>query len=370
MKNFTLLFIALLSFASISHAQEGPVILWENTHHNFGTIKEEGGAVTYIFKFKNTGKQPVKLLKVQPGCGCTVSEWTKTDIVPGQTGFVSATYDPTGRPGPFHKSVSVTANTSPEMHFLTFSGDVEERAKTLVDSFPFSSGNLRYVMQHIQFGQVFNNQKDTVGYITAYNTSDVPMSIVGFNNNDIPYLSMTGLPMIIPPKQEVKIPIHFNPSAANDFGMLWNNVILVTDDPFAKDKSVSVVAEVLQYFPPLTEAEKAKAPRVNMPEFEHDFGTITQGEVVSYDFQIFNRGRQDLKILKVKASCGCTATEPAKTLLKPNEASEIKVTYHSDGKKGLEEKHVTVYTNDPANPVITLKIKANVLVPEKTGTTD
>jgi hypothetical protein len=61
---------------------------FEKTHHDFGTIKEDDGPVTYVFKFKNTGTAPLKLNNVQPACGCTASEWTKEDIAPGKEGYV------------------------------------------------------------------------------------------------------------------------------------------------------------------------------------------------------------------------------------------------------------------------------------------
>jgi hypothetical protein len=97
----------------------------------------------------------------------------------------------------------------------------------------------------------------------------------------------------------------------------------------------------------------------------HDFGTIKDTDNVSEDFTFTNNGKSDLVIYKVKASCGCTATEPEKKLLKPGESSKIKVTFSAYGKSGPNSKQVTVVTNDPTNHNIKLEIKSNIVSDKK-----
>jgi hypothetical protein len=53
-------------------------------------------------------------------------------------------------------------------------------------------------------------------------------------------------------------------------------------------------------------------------------------------------------------------SEPDKKVLKPGESSSIKVSYNTTGKKGSDQKEVTVFSNDPTGSSKTLKIKANV----------
>ncbi len=59
---FILLFTVLMS--GIVFAQNKPAMEFEKTEHNFGTIKEEMGAVTTMFEFKNTGKSPLIIQRV------------------------------------------------------------------------------------------------------------------------------------------------------------------------------------------------------------------------------------------------------------------------------------------------------------------
>jgi archaellum component FlaG (FlaF/FlaG flagellin family) len=77
--------------------------------HDFGTITE-GVNATWEFKFKNVGKDTIKLQPndVRASCGCTTPNWTKDAIPPGGAGVVSAQFGSAGRPGIFNKNVTVS----------------------------------------------------------------------------------------------------------------------------------------------------------------------------------------------------------------------------------------------------------------------
>lgn len=103
-------------------------------------------------------------------------------------------------------------------------------------------------------------------------------------------------------------------------------------------------------------------PKAGAQITEHNFGDIKQGDVVSYDFKITNNGGDVLKIIDVRASCGCTAAQPDKKELKPGESTTIKVTFNSKGRKGAQIKTVRVITNDPEKSDINFVIRCNILV--------
>lgn len=77
--------------------------------HDFGTIPE-GPAVTYDFKFKNTGKEPLIIQGVTASCGCTTPSYSKDPVMPGKTGTISVQYNTQGRPTPFTKTVFIQSN--------------------------------------------------------------------------------------------------------------------------------------------------------------------------------------------------------------------------------------------------------------------
>lgn len=106
-------------------------------------------------------------------------------------------------------------------------------------------------------------------------------------------------------------------------------------------------------------------PKAVVKPMAYDFGEIIQDSVVTTYFVIANEGSELLKIKKVSASCGCTAAVSEKDELKRGESTEIKVTFDSKGKSGIQNKTVYIETNDPKNSTIKLALTGNIVEKEK-----
>lgn len=78
---------------------------------------------------------------------------------------------------------------------------------------------------------------------------------------------------------------------------------------------------------------------------EYDFGSIQQGEIVSYTFTYTNSGENDLVVYTVETDCGCTVPKYGTKPLKPNEKGEIEVQFNSSGYRGNQIKKVRMYIN-------------------------
>jgi hypothetical protein len=91
--------------------------------HHFGTI-QEGEKVTFNFRFKNIGKEPLEILEVMASCGCTVPEKPEEPIKPGEIGFIKATFNSDRKPGEAHKTIVVRSNANPEFPVLIMQGTV------------------------------------------------------------------------------------------------------------------------------------------------------------------------------------------------------------------------------------------------------
>lgn len=105
--------------------------------------------------------------------------------------------------------------------------------------------------------------------------------------------------------------------------------------------------------------ENPNAAEYKFESEEHDFGTITQGESVTYEFKFINTGTEPLIISKAEGSCGCTVPIFPKEPIMKNQSAIIKVTFNSTGKSGMQDKTVTLTSNAKRNPMI-LHIKGNV----------
>ena len=135
------LFLLAISFGLLAAACEQPAkssndaesamkdstkfttIQWQDSAIDFGT-KKMGDIVNIIFYCTNTGNKPLYLFDVRPGCGCTLVDYTKQPIEPGEQGKIEARFDTNkSHPGTVHKNVFVRSNTSNKApSYLSFSG--------------------------------------------------------------------------------------------------------------------------------------------------------------------------------------------------------------------------------------------------------
>ena len=107
---FTLIAICVASVGFMMKADGGPVMTFEEKIHDFGTINEVDGPVSYSFEFTNTGDEPLVIINANASCGCTRPEYSKEPIRPGKKGKIKVTYNPAGRPGEFDKEVKIRIN--------------------------------------------------------------------------------------------------------------------------------------------------------------------------------------------------------------------------------------------------------------------
>ena len=84
---------------------------FETETYQFGKVPE-GSKVTYRFKFKNTGNEPLTLTKVKASCGCTTPSYSKDPVAPGEDGFIDVEFNTANRTGVQTKSITVTGNFS------------------------------------------------------------------------------------------------------------------------------------------------------------------------------------------------------------------------------------------------------------------
>ncbi len=108
---------------STGESDELPVLAFQAIEYDFGTVKE-GDVVDHIFQFTNTGNFPLIISKATATCGCTVPEWPKDPIGPGESGEIKVKFNTLNRTNQQTKYVNISANTKPEITRLKISGNV------------------------------------------------------------------------------------------------------------------------------------------------------------------------------------------------------------------------------------------------------
>lgn len=111
--------------------EESPVqltttaITFDESEFNFGKVAV-GEKVQHIYRFTNTGDEPLVLSNARGSCGCTVPSWPKDPIQPGGSGAIVVEFDTKGKMGPQVKQVTISANTDPAQTIVYIKGEVFE----------------------------------------------------------------------------------------------------------------------------------------------------------------------------------------------------------------------------------------------------
>jgi Protein of unknown function (DUF1573) len=118
--------------AAATPVPTGPLttLKFDQDTYDWGKVMD-GEKVTHVFKFKNTGTEPLIISNAKGSCGCTVPEWPKDAIAPGKSGEIKVVFDSKGKGAvggkEDSKRVTVTANTDPVDTYLTIKGKVDKK---------------------------------------------------------------------------------------------------------------------------------------------------------------------------------------------------------------------------------------------------
>ncbi|MCK5846234.1 MAG: DUF1573 domain-containing protein [Bacteroidales bacterium] len=354
-KSSLIIFILLLSITSFSQVGE---IKFNKTTHDFGKIREELKKVDYEFEFTNVGKGDLKILKVKTSCGCTASEYPHNTIKPGKSGKIKVTYTTTNRPSTFRKSITVTINNPDKPHTILFvKGFVIPKQHGKADIYPTSIGHLRLQSNHLAFNKMLTT--DTrIDSMKIFNDWSHPMD-VSFEQLP-PHLTVKCSTPKIKEKGEAYIIVTYDGSKKNDYGLVYDRIIIRTNDNKQPMKTLNISARISQDFSNMSERDLKKAPKISFLQTTFDFGTVAPGTVIKHNFDFTNEGKKTLNILKVKTSCGCTTTKLDAKSFKKNKGGSIEAVFNTRGRKGRQHKTITIITNDPKNPQISLTIKGEI----------
>lgn len=188
MKNKLMLLSLALFLGFTINAQENSSAIFANstisfdeTEFHFGTINA-GEKVQYIFRFTNTGDEPLLLTNARGSCGCTVPSWPKEPIEPGESGAIVVEFDSKGKSGPQTKQVTISANTDPEQSILYIKGEVKSNVD--IDEPNVERPAVKWPVKEAAYvASVYPNPASTNFYLKVKDADSLPASVEIFNNN-------------------------------------------------------------------------------------------------------------------------------------------------------------------------------------------
>jgi hypothetical protein len=340
-------------------SQQNPAsIHFEKPSHNFGKVKEDGGLLQHDFIFANRGGAPLVITDVRASGGVIVTGWTKNPVMPGESGMVSLEYDPEHKPGKFNRRIILSSNGNPPATDLRLLGEVEPREKTPEESFPREIGKLRLKSNHILMGRIHRGSVKTDS-MQVINLSGEELAI-SFSHMPA-HVSARAVPPLLKHGEPGLLVVSYDSGRLDDWGMSTHNFRLLINGTSPERNMVYVSADIQEDFSLLTGADRDRAPVIAFDNRVFDFGKIRQGQTIEHHFNFTNQGQSDLIIRAVRAGCGCTSSEPQKLRLAPGETSSIRAVFNPAGFRGMQNRAITVISNDPASPTLVLRITGEIV---------
>lgn len=324
---------------------------------DFGQI-EWKHPVTAEYVITNTGNEPLVLSEVEPDCACTVAQWTKTPIAPGEKGIVNVTFDAEAL-GHFHKSVAIYCNARPNLIRLNLKGVVVREVKDFTRTHPFLIGQIRIDHDEIDFPDVQHGDKPVM-HIGVVNLSDRPYEPVLMHLP--PYLTAEAEPTVLQTGEKGDIKLTLNSERLADYGLTQASVYLsrFSGDKVSEESEIPVTVVLLPDFSNLTETERLNAPAIRLSATDIDLSQIlAKKKKAKQDITVTNTGRSPLQISKLQVFHPAVGVDLKKTVLQPGESTRLRVTVvkRNIGKK-RRHLRLLMITNDPMQPKVEINIKA------------
>jgi len=112
-----------------------------------------------------------------------------------------------------------------------------------------------------------------------------------------------------------------------------------------------------------------RGPKAFVPEPSFDLGYLPQRAKVGHTFWVYNIGTDSLQIKSIQVSCGCTKASNSVGMVAVNDSVPIDIVFDTGSRRLVQNKRITVRTNDPGMGNLSLQFTGFVFTPEAEDTT-
>jgi len=350
----TILFTAFtLGITGIS-AQ--PRMVSDKATYDFGQV-EWKKPVTVSYSISNKGDKPLVLSNITTSCACAVAEWTKTPIAPGENGTVSVTYDAKAL-GHFNKSVGIYSNSTPNLVYLNFKGEVVREVTDYSHQLPYSIGDIMIDQTEIDFPDVNRGTNPKIT-MTVVNQSGVAYEPILMHLP--PYILMEKEPAVLQKGEKGLIRLTLDTERLSDLGLTQTSVYLArfAGDKVSDENEIPVSVVLLPDFSDLSDTEKKNAPYVSLSEYDIDISQkLEKKNKVNYDITVTNKGYSPLEISKLQVFNPAIGVDLKKATLEPGDKTRLRISLDKRNLTRKRNLRVLMITNDPSQPKVVINIKA------------
>ena len=342
--------LAILVICVLCNAQNGATIHFQTKVHEFGQISEEDKTASYDFIFKNTGNGPLVIHRAVASCGCTTPVYPKEPIAAGASASIKVTYNTTGRPGAFHKTITVYTNDkdSPNV-VLIIKGNVTAQKASPEASYPKNMQGLRLKRTLVSIPDVKTGSVHTET-IEMINTNTTPVNISFYKLPE--YIQATASSSTLKPNETGVLTIKYTP-LTKDLGKKECSFYLVTNpkDKENKNNIINISALISEDFSGLSAGQRQNAPIATFSENRVNFGTMAAGTRKTLAIALTNEGKSPLLIRKIVPEYDGIKVLPEKKDIQAGKTIKVKIDFNAGTFNGNVVQRISFFTNDPKNSI-------------------
>lgn len=349
----------MLSSQAQNHKEIGH-LEFSDTSFNFGPVNESQGMLAHVFTFVNLGPEQFIVEDIEPSCNCVTPDYPTDTIHPGEKSEIVLYVDLINHPGVFKHVVTVKGNASKEPIRLYVSGYVTPSPQPLPEwdrtsSFKYSSV---YIQKNYKNFGTISTRELLQAEIPVYNSGKQSVTMAVDKMKLPPYIKASLLPAKIDAKQRGIIKLQFNPKIVADLGNFAQQIELIL---LSGSETITIPFVVTAF---IKEEHVAGTPpslaKIQVSRLDIDMGIVKTDDKVVVDVTVANVGTQALDLRSIRTSCSCVEAFADKKELKPGASTIVKIVFDTRDRMGVENKIISIFSNDPVSPIVTIKLKATV----------
>lgn len=326
---------------------------WSTTDYDFGIMKEALGPQTGSVTMYNHTSDPTYIRRVRPSCGCTDASYTESVVLPGDSAIVTFTYDPTGRPGKFSKTVKIFVAEDNDPVVVHIHGTVVGTPATLEKDYPVVCGPLRMQTATVDFGDVrFGSARHA--YIKLYNLSEEPLLPVWSGGG--PAVEPELATAVVEPGDVGMLSLYLNTLLLDNPGELAYTYEVKACESCEETVDITVKANVIPDTSMAANASLASAPSLRVAPAAVDVGKVGAGKV-KFTFSLVNDGKSPLRVLRVAPLDPNLKIKRIPDEIKPGCSSKIEGTLDTSRMhSGPFRLYTEILTDDPLHTVVKVPV--------------
>ena len=368
------IFLILLTLCALTASAQEHLSFRPDTW-DFGTIRETDGRVSHTFTGVNRGDSPLVILDVVTTCGCTVPDFSKKPILPGEKTQITVTYDPANRPGSFTKELWVYSSEKRKIATLTVQGSVIPRQKTVEELYPVDAGGgLRLASTLNAFSYIYPGRQvqAAIGYA---NTSKRPVRLE-LRPETTSGALRTNYPKQIAPGERGEINFtYLIPADKPRYGTVRDALEVLID---GRSNGTTLVTHGIGVDPQPADATQ-NAPKADFSENILKFGPVKHAGPVrkkpylssctrpiaawipvrKKHFTLSNAGGAELIVRAVEGEGHVATTLAPGQKIAPGDSLRCEILLDPRTQDyGIVTEHLVVVTNDPVRPMRRIRVTA------------